>query len=94
MTGNNVPADLSTLVAFPAVDSITLSSPLTAPIVDVTQLGDDPLLCQPPAAGTLTGQVALIFRGTCDFSLKVPNAYAAGAVGVIIVNNSAVMNVG
>jgi len=89
VTGNNVPSDLSTLVAFPAVDSIVLNSPLTAPLVDVTQLGDDPLLCQPPAAGSLTGRVALIFRGTCDFSVKVPNAYAAGAVGVVIINNSA-----
>jgi minor extracellular serine protease Vpr len=89
VTGNNVPSDLSTLIAFPAIDSITLNAPLTAPIVDVTQLGDDPLLCQPPATGSLTGQVALIFRGTCFFSVKVPNAYAAGAVAVIIVNNSA-----
>jgi minor extracellular serine protease Vpr len=89
VTGNNVPSDLSTLIAFPAIDSITLNAPLTAPIVDVTQLGDDPLLCTAPAAGSLTGQVALIFRGTCYFSVKVPNAYAAGAVGVIIINNSA-----
>ena len=89
VTGNSVPSSLSTLIAFPAIDSITLNAPLTAPIVDVTQLGDDPLLCTAPAAGSLAGKVALIFRGTCYFSVKVPNAYAAGAVGVIIINNSA-----
>jgi uncharacterized protein (TIGR03437 family) len=87
VTGSNVPSNLATLIAFPAVDSIVLSSPLTAPIVDVTQVGDDPLLCQAPAAGSLTGKVALIFRGTCDFSVKIPNAQAAGAVGVVLINN-------
>ena len=89
VSGNNVPSNLSTLTAFPAIDSVTLNSPLTAPIVDVVQLGDDPLLCAAPAAGSLTGDVALITRGTCDFSVKVPNAYAAGAVGVVLINNSA-----
>ena len=35
----------------------------------------------------LTGKVALIDRGTCDFTVKVLNAQKAGAVAVIIVNN-------
>jgi uncharacterized protein (TIGR03437 family) len=87
--GTNVPADLATLTAFPAVDSVVLPTPVTAPLVDVTQVGDDPLLCATPAAGSLTGAVALITRGTCDFSVKVPNAQAAGAVGVVLINNSA-----
>lgn len=37
--------------------------------------------------GTLTGQIALINRGTCTFSTKIRNAQTAGAVGAIIVNN-------
>ena len=37
--------------------------------------------------GTVSGNIALIDRGTCDFTTKVLNAQAAGAVGVIIVNN-------
>ncbi|HEX3744069.1 MAG TPA: S8 family serine peptidase [Bryobacteraceae bacterium] len=88
VAGANVPSSLQSLIAFPAIDSITLNAPLTAPVVDVVQLGDDPLLCQAPVAGSLTGQIALISRGTCDFSLKIPNAQAAGAVGVILINNS------
>ncbi|TQS40405.1 M28 family peptidase [Cryptosporangium phraense] len=32
------------------------------------------------------GNVALVQRGTCDFSVKVANAAAAGAVGVIVFN--------
>lgn len=35
----------------------------------------------------LTGKMALIRRGTCDFSLKVYNAQQAGAIGAIIVNH-------
>lgn len=37
----------------------------------------------------LSGNVALIDRGDCNFTDKVLNAQAAGAVGVIIVNNVA-----
>ena len=37
--------------------------------------------------GTLTGQIALINRGTCTFSTKIRNAQTAGAVGAVIVNN-------
>ena len=89
VSGTNVPANLATLTAFPAIDSVTLPAPVTAPLVDVVQAGDDPLLCTAPPAGSLTGDVALISRGTCTFSVKIPNAQAAGAVGVILINNSA-----
>ena len=37
----------------------------------------------------ISGNVALIDRGTCSFSIKIQNAEAAGAVGVIVVNNAA-----
>ena len=40
-----------------------------------------------PPAGSLTGKVALIRRGTCGFHEKVRNAQAAGAVGVVLYNN-------
>ncbi len=35
----------------------------------------------------LTGDIAMIYRGTCSFSVKIRNAQQAGAVGVIMVNN-------
>jgi minor extracellular serine protease Vpr len=44
--------------------------------------------CASVAAGA-SGKVALINRGACTFSQKIANAKAAGAVGVIIVNNVA-----
>ena len=37
--------------------------------------------------GTMTGRIALMVRGDCDFSVKVDNALAAGAVAALIYNN-------
>lgn len=39
------------------------------------------------AAGSMTGRIALIRRGTCGFLEKVNNATTAGAIGAIIYNN-------
>ena len=41
------------------------------------------------AANPLTGKIALINRGSCNFTLKVLTAQNAGAIGVIMVNNVA-----
>jgi minor extracellular serine protease Vpr len=45
--------------------------------------------CNPLAANSLAGQVALIRRGTCGFHLKSLNAQNAGAIGVVLYNNVA-----
>ncbi|PZR16619.1 MAG: histidine kinase [Archangium gephyra] len=45
--------------------------------------------CTAYPAGAFAGGVALIDRGTCDFSLKALNAQNAGAIAVIIANNAA-----
>jgi extracellular elastinolytic metalloproteinase len=37
----------------------------------------------------LTGKIAVIDRGSCDFTVKVLNAQKAGAIGAVIVNNVA-----
>jgi subtilisin family serine protease len=39
-----------------------------------------------PALPDLTGTIALLGRGVCDFTVKMRNAQNAGAVGVIMVN--------
>src|SRR5204863_2793651 len=36
-----------------------------------------------------SGKMAIVNRGTCTFSTKVRNAIAAGAVGVVVINNVA-----
>lgn len=45
--------------------------------------------CEALPSDSLTGQVALIRRGTCSFHIKANNAQEAGAVGVVLYNNSA-----
>jgi minor extracellular serine protease Vpr len=60
------------------------ASPLTAPLLDVSKLGDDGKACSALNNGSLNGAVALILRGDCSFDLKVNNAQRAGAVAVVI----------
>jgi len=45
--------------------------------------------CAAYAAGTFSGAIAVIRRGTCDFTVKAANAAAAGAIAAVIANNTA-----
>ena len=45
--------------------------------------------CNPWAGSPFTGGILLVSRGSCNFSAKVDNAAAAGAIAVIVHNNSA-----
>jgi hypothetical protein len=45
--------------------------------------------CTAMAAGSLTGTVAIVDRGTCNFTVKVLNAQNAGAKAVVIANSVA-----
>ena len=50
------------------------------------------LACNPLSASNaaaINGKIALLDRGTCTFNVKVENAQAAGAVGVLIADNAA-----
>lgn len=50
----------------------------------------DSLACGALVNGAaVNGKVALIYRGTCDYSVKALNAQQAGAIAVVIVNNVA-----
>lgn len=61
------------------------ASRLTAPIADVSAVGDIQG-CSPFPTASLAGKIALVQRETCTFLVKVQNAQAAGAVGVIFTN--------
>jgi hypothetical protein len=74
-----------------------ITVPITAPVILVNDgtAGNNattgyPLStegCNPLTAGSLTGKIALIRRGTCAFAVKVKEAQNAGAIAVIMMNN-------
>ncbi|MCB0646369.1 MAG: M36 family metallopeptidase [Saprospiraceae bacterium] len=52
-------------------------------------LADDTLACTPLTnAGAIAGNIALIYRGSCNFTVKVKNAQDSGAIAVIVINNA------
>lgn len=57
--------------------------------VPILLLDGSGLACDPLPAGILSGQVALIERGQCPFSLKAFHAQQAGASAAIIYNSAA-----
>jgi len=57
---------------------------VAAPIVPV----DGGTACTPLAAASLTGVIALVDRGGCTFHSKGPRVQAAGAIGMIVVQNT------
>lgn len=70
------------------VSATPYPSNTTQQVAVASQLGNE-LGCNPGfAAGSMTGRIALISRGTCTFVEKATNAQAAGAVGMILYNNA------
>ena len=65
----------------------TVSSDLTAPL----SLGGSALslACSAFPAGTFSGKIAVVSRGSCTFSTKIRNAQTAGAVATLVINNVA-----
>ena len=73
-----------------AGDFKVVTADLTAPLGVVTGSTNGlDTACSALAAGSLSGKIALISRGTCTFSAKIRNAQAAGALAVLVANNVA-----
>ena len=73
-------------------DFAEIASDFTRPIdvvqdASATATGGLSTACAALPAGSLTGEIAVVSRGTCFFIDKVRNAHNAGAVGVVVVNN-------
>jgi subtilisin family serine protease len=74
-------------------DFATVSSDTTAHLQAVTEAPTNAVTGLSTACSSLstslTGNIALISRGTCSFSTKIRNAQNAGAAVVLVVNNVA-----
>ncbi len=83
VTGPSSPAALQGLAAVPGENT-----DIAADISGSLRFDPvNPLGCTPFSAGFFTASLALIQRGTCTFAVKVNNAVAAGATGVVLFNS-------
>jgi subtilisin family serine protease len=86
-----VPANLTGLAVGPAGFGPQVTTQTGPALYKPAQaaLASNTLGCNPFPAGSLAGQIALIARGTCEFSTKVLNAQNAGAIAALIYNSAA-----
>lgn len=86
-----VPADLRTIVLSEGTGGVLATGPIGNATPLRVSAGFDTATdgCAAYPAGTFTGAIAMVRRGTCSFSIKANNATAAGAIAVVIGNNQA-----
>jgi hypothetical protein len=84
-----VPANLTSITAVEG----TGGTPHSGPIAGTTPLRVSPGIdtaddgCNGYPPGTFSGRIAVIRRGSCNFSVKVGSAASTGAIAVVIANN-------
>jgi subtilisin family serine protease len=61
---------------------------ISGTLFDVTTIDPTGLACSALRAGSVTGKIVLVSRGTCNFSAKLDNAAAGGATAIIVYNNA------
>lgn len=69
----------------PQIEGGTVWGPF--PYVSVAAVSGSTLACEPLPTGSLSGQIAVIERGTCPFSTKILNAQIGGANSAIVYNS-------
>jgi subtilisin family serine protease len=85
-----VPANLAPLLMADGSGGTPLSAtiPATTPLLISPGISTTSDGCAAFPAGTFAGAIAVIRRGTCSFTIKTNNASAAGAIAVVIANNT------
>ena len=77
---------------FSTENKLTTKGPLSGQLGLYVDAGSSPVTsqaCVNHSGPALTGKIALLYRGTCDFTTKVKNAQLAGAIGAVVINNAA-----
>jgi hypothetical protein len=87
-------ASPATLAGRYSVGPASFGPPLTAaglsgPVALAVDAAGTTLGCVPLPAGSLAGQIALVDRGTCTFTVKARNAQDAGAIALVVADNAA-----
>ena len=74
------------IATWPLTPDMTIPSNYIQGILELVDApGGDTLSCNPLSAD-LTGKIAVLYRGACEFGTKALNAENAGAIGAIIIN--------
>ncbi|GAB3837887.1 hypothetical protein GCM10028821_38750 [Hymenobacter jeollabukensis] len=78
---------------FSTANKLVNVGPVSGQVAQYVDAGSSPATntgCVDHSGPSLAGKIALIVRnGTCGYTIRVKNAQLAGAIGVIVVNNSA-----
>ncbi|WP_165924711.1 S8 family serine peptidase [Lysobacter sp. N42] len=86
---NNVYYGEESWSAIPGNGDFLLSEDVTATLVFAEDASEGNTLgCNAYPEDSLTGNIVLVVRGDCSFTQKANNAEAAGAVGMIVSNNT------
>ncbi len=92
LNGNYIAANPSNEVGQDGVGNIT--RPTITPITGDLVVADDGTIssdegCSPLINGVdVAGKIAVILRGSCNFTVKIQNAQDAGAIAVIVANHN------
>jgi len=87
--GTNPAAGLEDLLSLPGTGP-ALGADINAPVFSAAETDAANFEgCDPWTGTPFTGGVLLVSRGSCNFSVKVDNAEAAGAIAVVVHNNAA-----
>ena len=81
------PAELEKVGALPGNGPAITGTIGPAELLDVQTLDGTGSACSPFAPNTIQGRLAFIRRGECNFSIKIQNAFSAGAIAAILYNN-------
>lgn len=80
--------DLKDIIAEPGSNT-SLTAAITGPLMPVMNIDpNNALACEELPAGSLTGHIAMVSRGECNFELKASNIQAAGATAMMLWNNA------
>jgi extracellular elastinolytic metalloproteinase len=77
---------------FSTANKLSTLGPIAGQLGQFFDAGSSPTTsegCGTHSGSPLTGKIALVYRGTCGFSVKVKNAQLAGAIAAVVVNNVA-----